>query len=250
MKKEVYKKTQQVREKYWWFLGRKKVIDSVLKKYLNQKKLKILDVGCGSATAFSVLSRFGFLFGVDKSDIAIRFCRKLNYVSLKKGDVVDLPFSKANFDLVAALDLLEHIQDDRKALKEFNRVLKNRGYLIVTVPAMPFLWGENDIAIYHFRRYQKKELKRKIESAGFEIKKLSYFNFFLFPFYLVWHFKKRFEWIIMKSHRAESTLVVRIPFLVNKFFTLLFSGESLFLPKINFPWGSSLICFAQKKECL
>lgn len=247
MKEGVYRWSQKLRNEHWWFLGRKKIIESILRSNLDRSNLKILDVGCGSATAISVLSHFGLLFGVDNSDIAVRFCRQLNYSRVKRGDAVNLLFSEESFDLVAALDLLEHVRDDRKALKEFNRVCKKGGGLIVTVPAMPFLWGESDVIVEHFRRYQKNELKEKIELAGFEIKKISYFNFFLFSLYPVWRFKEGLKRAIMKNCQVESTLMVKTPFLINKFFALLFSAESLFLPRINFPWGSSFICFARKR---
>lgn len=248
MKREVYQQSQKLRDEHWWFLGRKKIIGSVLNSNLNCSDLKILDVGCGSATALSVLSRFGRLTGVDNSNVAVKFCQKHNYSSTLKGDATNLPFPKAHFDLVAALDLLEHVHDDQKALKEFNRVCKNGGGVIITVPAMPFLWGENDILIDHFRRYQKDELKKKIELAGFEVKKLSYFNFFLLPFYLAWHFKEQLWRKMVKGYQTKQTLSVKVPFLINKFFTLLLLVEGLFLPRIDFPWGSSLICFAQKSR--
>jgi len=247
MKKEVYQWSQRLRDKHWWFLGRKKIIESVLKSRLSCSNLKILDVGCGSATAISVLSGFGRLFGVDNSDVAINFCRQLNYFKVKRGNAAGLPFPKKSFDLVAALDLLEHIRDDGKVLREFNRVCRKGGGLIITVPAMPLLWGRSDVLVDHFRRYQKNELRKKIELAGFRVKKLSYFNFFLFPLYLVWRFKENFKQVIKKSYRTGSVLTVKIPYSINIFFALLFSAESLFLSRINFPWGSSLICFAQKK---
>ncbi len=231
MREEIYKQTQQEREKYWWFLGRRKIINTILKRYLNnaKHKLKILDVGCGSATAFSSLKSFGSLYGVDKSDIAVKFCRKLDYVEVKKADATKLPYLKSTFDLVVALDLLEHVENDIQALKEFNRVLKNYGYLMITVPAMPFLWNEKDQKISHFRRYLKGELKAKIQSAGFEVKRISYFSFFLFPFYLLWHFNVRIQKIIDKNYRIKSGSVIRIPSWLNIIFTILFSAESFLL---------------------
>lgn len=246
MEIEVYQQANDLRDKHWWFLGRKQVILSVLAAYLKTGNLKILDAGCGAATSLPILATFGKLYGVDKAKEAIKFCQKKGYTQLKKGSVTALPFTDKTFNLVTALDLLEHIKNDQKAISEFARVCKSGGWLVITVPAFSFLWGENDIAVHHFRRYGKAELKSKIEKSGFKIKKLSYFNFFLFPLFLVWYLLWLVKRKIIRGDKARSTLSIGLPSLINKFFALLFSQEARFLPTINFPFGLSLICLAQK----
>lgn len=247
MEIEVYQQANDLKGKHWWFLGRKQVISSVLTRYLKTGSFKILDAGCGAATSLPILTTFGKLYGVDKAKKAIKFCQKKGYTQLKRGSVASLPFADKTFNLVAALDLLEHLKNDQKAISEFSRVCKKGGWLVITVPAFSFLWGENDIAAHHFRRYEKGELKRKIEKSGFKIKKLSYFNFFLFPLFLVWHLARLVKRKIIRGDKARSTLSIGLPSLINKFFALLFSQEARFLPAINFPFGLSLICLAQKE---
>lgn len=242
MEIEVYQQANRLKNSHWWFLGRKKIISTLLKRYLADKNCQILDVGCGAGTSFPVLSDFGQIFGVDKSEEAIKFCRNAGYFVLKKGEANSLPFTDEKFDLVASLDLLEHIKDDRGALSELFRVCRKGGWLVVTVPAFPFLWGENDLATHHLRRYRKDELMKKIEEAGFKIKKLSYFNFYLFPIFLIWHIFGKMK----VNNQPKSSLNFDFPLVLNKIFLFLFSSEAKVLLISDFPFGLSLICLAQK----
>lgn len=247
MELEVYQQADRQKDQHWWFLGRRKIISSILSSKIKNKNLKVLDAGCGAATSLPILRPFGKIIGIDKSPKAINFCRKKDYSQLARADVASLPFKDKSFDLIAALDLLEHVKDDRQVIQELARVCQKGSWLIVTVPAFSFLWGENDIATHHFRRYQKMELKNKVEKSGFEIKKLSYFNFFLFPLFLVWHVLSQIRKKWTKDYQPKSSLIINFPGWLNKFFILLFSLEAIFLPVIDFPFGLSLICLAQKK---
>lgn len=243
MEIEVYRQAHRLKDSHWWFLGRKKIISTLLAKFLSGKNYQILDVGCGAGTSFPILADFGQISGVDKSEEAIKFCRNIGYSLLKKGDVNSLPFDSGKFNLVTSLDLLEHVRDDRKALSELYRVCLKGGWLVVTVPAFSFLWGENDISTHHFRRYSKDELRNKIEDAGFKIIKLSYFNFYLFPVFLVWNIFSKLK----TNNQPKSSMNIKLPSVLNNIFLFLFSSEGNLLTKYNFPFGLSLICLARKK---
>ena len=80
----------------------------------------------------------------------------------------------ATLDVVVALDVLEHLDDDRRALGEILRVLRPGGVLLTTVPAYPFLWSSHDEALGHRRRYRRAELRERVSSAGFEVMLCSY----------------------------------------------------------------------------
>jgi predicted SAM-dependent methyltransferase len=82
--------------------------------------------------------------------------------------------------LLSALDLLEHMDDDMRALKEFHRVLEPEGFLLLAVPAYRFLWSEHDEAPMHRRRYVASELHVKLTCSGFRVLKRSYAVFFAF----------------------------------------------------------------------
>lgn len=100
----------------------------------------------------------------------------LDYAAKRLGDRVELyqmdakaiPFT-AEFDLIAACDVLEHIDDDERVLAEMRRALKPGGGLLLTVPQHPFLWSHTDEVACHKRRYRRTELQEKCRRAGFRV---------------------------------------------------------------------------------
>jgi SAM-dependent methyltransferase len=79
-------------------------------------------------------------------------------------------------DTVVCLNVLEHVEDDRAALRNFHEVLVDSGRLILLVPAFRFLFGSMDRADGHFRRYTRRELAAKVSERGFSIESLRYMN--------------------------------------------------------------------------
>ena len=128
--------------------------------------------------------RWGARRRLDLSAKALSFCRDRGLEQLVRGDAAQPPFGDGTFDIVLALDLIEHVEDDRAALSGLWRVLKPGGRLIVFTPAFQFLWSAQDRVSHHFRRYTAPELRSKLVEAGYAIDKLSYANTLLFP--VVW----------------------------------------------------------------
>lgn len=121
------------------------------------------------------------LFEIDIELDPLRYCREDRLLPVSQADAVQLPFCDAAFDLVAALDTLEHLQDDAAALREFHRICRPDATLLVTVPAFPMLWGSVDDLGHHYRRYQRRELVAKVEAAGFSVRLVHFFNSILLP---------------------------------------------------------------------
>ena len=90
-------------------------------------------------------------------------------------------FPAGAYDLVAMLDVLEHVPDDKGSLAAIKDRLKPGGTLLLTVPINPWMWSAHDVAHHHHRRYRKQEIRRLAEDAGYEIQLLSPFNSLLFP---------------------------------------------------------------------
>jgi ubiquinone/menaquinone biosynthesis C-methylase UbiE len=126
-----YEKMYEFEDKYWWWVGRARLVKNMLSG-MALKSPNILDVGCGTGYNLSYLSTFGEVVGIDFSECAIRFCAKRNYNNVIQANAENMPFKEKTFDLITALDLLEHV-DDGKALQEFHRCLKPGGYLLLTV---------------------------------------------------------------------------------------------------------------------
>ncbi|MCP4661270.1 MAG: class I SAM-dependent methyltransferase [bacterium] len=178
-------------ELHWWARGRREVFSAVLARYLRPGDAqRVLDVGCGSGLNLPVLRPFGSVAAVDLSRTRLQFARGYNPGLLCQADIHRLPFASNSFDLVTALDVIEHSEVPTSILAEMRRVCAAGGKALVSVPAFQFLWGEHDFIAGHVKRYTSRELGREMNSAGFRILKMSYFNFFLFPPFAVFRWTK------------------------------------------------------------
>src|SRR5258708_20211200 len=107
----------EVETNHWWWVARKRIVTTLLKKHLHSKNNKILDAGCGTGAGMLYLRELGTVYGVDLSPTAVAFCKKRGISNVKTADVSKLPFKKNFFDLVCLMDVIEHIQDDKKVIK-------------------------------------------------------------------------------------------------------------------------------------
>lgn len=243
MKIDEYQKMYHLEETHWWFVGKRKIVLSLLDKlYTPTTNLKIMDVGCGTGTMMNYLKKYGSVVGIDTSDEALNFCRQRGKRKVYKANINRLPFNNSSFDLVTALDVIEHVEEDDQALQELFRVCKKGGRVTITVPAYNFLWSKHDIALEHKRRYTAKELKKKIENVGFHMEFFSYTNIFIFPFAFIW----RIFGNLLRPKAIPKSDPIPTLFLINKILRGLYSIESKLLKYFSFPYGISLVCIAKK----
>lgn len=232
------------REKtYWWHVGRIRIIQSYLKRAkVDEKRSKILNIGCGTGGTIDMLERFGDTDNVDISDEAIKFMKQQGHKSITKVSDIKLPFKAKTYDVACAFDVLEHIDKHVDALKEWKRVTKDDGVIIITVPAYQWLWSGHDVSLHHKRRYTIKRLAAAAQEAGLKPDKMSYAIVFSLP--LVAGFRlldKTLRW------RASSeTSYVNVPSWINMFFTKLLYGEAKLHGVISFPFGTSVIAVFSK----
>ncbi len=234
-------------ERHWWFVGRRKIVFSILDKYIPVVKgqLRLLDVGCGTGFNLARLDKYGHATGVDISEEAVKFSRLRNCKDVLKIDKGKLPFSDNTFNVITVLDVIEHIDDDYAALCDYYRVMKGNGILLITVPAHGFLWGAHDVAVGHRRRYVAGGLKDKVEKVGFALEKLTYFETLFFPFVLLSRIREKFA----KKAADNSSPVIRIKdrsYFVNRLLGFIFSLEARFLEGFDFKYGVLLLCVARK----
>jgi ubiquinone/menaquinone biosynthesis C-methylase UbiE len=242
MKTSEYQKMSKLEGTYWWHVGRKYIIDQQLKKYLNKNNSKILNIGCGTGGMITLLEKHGLVTNVDVSNEAIKFARRMGFKNLLKYDGKKLPFKDSSFDLVVATDVLEHIDNDDGALKEWARVLKKDGILLITVPAYKWLWSNHDESLHHFRRYTAHELAVKINRTRLNILTRTYCISFSFP--LIAGFRALEKTMPNKTKRESS--YVKIPKLINDLFIYFLRVESLILKKFNLPVGTSILVICKK----
>lgn len=214
---------------------------TLLENYLPKDgKLKILDVGCGPGAALIYLSKFGDVIGIDKSDEALKFARTRGKVI--KGDISSLPFEKETFDLVVCLDVLYHKWvNTEKALLEIKRVLKSRGTVLIREPAYDWFKSSEDIASQTKHRFTTGEIKNKFQNS-FDILKLTYVNFFLFPIAFV----KRLPEVLGVKAKKEVGDATSIPSFLNNFLLFIFRIERALIAHVNFPFGTSVLLVAKK----
>jgi len=250
MEKEYYKEYYRLETDHWVFSARRKIALSMLgRRYLARcaqgaSRPDILDAGTGTGVMLGELGRFGNATGLDISKDAVEFCRKRGLTSVVKGSVGSLPFHDSSFDIICAMDILEHLDDDGKALEEFHRALRPEGILLVTVPAHMFMWGPHDEINMHKRRYTLGEVSVKVRRAGFKIERISYFNFFFFPAAALIRVGRR---IIFGDNLKPKSDLGAVPGPVNKVLEKIFSSERFLLKCCNLPFGVSVICVARRE---
>lgn len=228
---------------YWWFVARRRLLESMIKDVAGKYKAPlILDVGCGTGINFSLLSRFGETISTDESEDALKFSKNRGLTRIVRSDIEFLPFKSSTFDIITALDVLEHIDDDLEAMAELLRVIKKDGVLLITVPAYGFLWSEHDEALHHRRRYTASELRNKLTNSGFEVERISYYITFLFFPILFMRFAQS---LFKKSVRAKTSHII-LPKWLNSLMIGILGLERFLLRWVNFPFGVSLVCVVRK----
>jgi ubiquinone/menaquinone biosynthesis C-methylase UbiE len=244
MNVEEYAQMYRLESSHWYFVGKARLIRRMLACFA-PPQARLLDVGCGTGNILDVLKQFGEAVGIDASPVALEFCRRRGLQHLHLGDVsARLPAPDESYDIVCAFDVLEHLEDDMKALAELQRVCQPGGHILLTVPALPILWSAHDEALAHKRRYTKQKLSRLLRQAGLRLRKVSYTNALLFPLALAYRLTGRMSQV--RQSRQQSDFFVELPRWMNTAFLGVFTLEGILLTRMNFPLGVSLLCVCEK----
>ncbi len=245
MEKDFYKTYFESEKNHWWFRVRRNIILSLIRKYEISKTAKIFDFGCGSGYTVGYLQKLGYdASGADVSVEAIKFglSKGIRNLSIAKGIEVSPP--EGGFDLILALDVIEHLEDAPEAIKGLKSALKSGGRAIVTVPAYKWMWGVQDEVAHHFRRYTMSGLADTVKRASnFTIIHKTYFNTFLFlPIVVVRMLSK---WLNLKERESDFDINSR---LINGLFYFIFNLETYFLKLLSFPFGVSILFVLKKND--
>lgn len=163
-------------ERHWWYRGRRRVIRAVIDALGLAPGARILDAGCGSGRTLDELSSYGSVAGIDASEQAVAAARARGHAEVRVGRLEALPWAAGSFDLVTALDVIEHTPDDRLTLGELRRVTRPGGHALLTVPAYQWLFSAHDVANRHYRRYARTGLLRATGESGWSVVRTTYFN--------------------------------------------------------------------------
>ncbi|MCI0664264.1 MAG: class I SAM-dependent methyltransferase, partial [Acidobacteria bacterium] len=214
-----------VEDDHWWFIGRRAIVFAQIEDALEASPLfrQILDIGCGTGATMDHLRGYGEVQGIDLSEIPLGFSRRRGHNRVFCASATELPFENESFDLITALDVIEHLDDDVKGLSEIRRVLKPDAPAIIFVPAFQALWGPNDVQSGHRRRYRIAQLQTAIEAARLSVERISYANIAMFiP---IWLGRKM---LTLFGRREQAENRINHPS-INKLLAGIFSSEANWL---------------------
>ncbi len=231
-----------IQKQHWWFVIKKEIILDAISLYTKLKpNSQILDIGCGSGLMLNALEKIGITNGMDMSSEAIAFSREIFSGPVKQGSLPkNVPYPENSFELITALDVIEHIDDDTASLVTIKNLLSPSGKAIITVPAYMFLWSKFDEMNEHKRRYTLRELEQKLKNAGLQVENISYFNSLLFPIiFLI----RKLNNIIGRDGISD----VDMPgYLVNQTLKRIFGLEKFLLRILKLPFGVSILAIVKK----
>ena len=248
MEEKIYDATNTMDDTHWWFIGRRKIIKTILNKYIERidsLPLDILEIGSGTGGNLIILNNYGNVTGVEMSSTAIEFSKKRignnSNITIYQSDNIDWLLSEnKRYDIICLFDVLEHIENDGDFLNSLKQLLNVNGKIVLTVPAYNFLWSNHDTSHHHFRRYRACSLKQIYSKFDFTIEKLSYFNTLLFPLAVIDRLKS-------KITKNESSQNLYPSDTLNKVFKTFFLLEGNFIDKFSFPFGLSIVSVIKVK---
>jgi SAM-dependent methyltransferase len=230
----------ELEKTHWWFLVRRSFVLHQAQRYAPPSPARLLEVGCGTGATLRGLSSLfpdAKVTGVEPAASVVQVAAAAG-CDVVQGSFEQLPVAAGSVDMLLALDVLEHLDDDAAGLAEAGRALRPGGRLLVTVPALPSLWGPHDELNHHRRRYTRATLCDRLVVAGFRIERVTYFNTVLLP--LAW-----LERTIAKRRQRSAMVSQPAPF-VNAVLRRLFALELPLLRRIDLPIGLSLLLVATK----
>lgn len=230
-------------DRHWWFVGRRRIVAQLIARFVPlPANARVLEAGCGYGGNLAMLGEVGDVQAFECNDDARAYAQSLLRRPVTYGMLPDaIGFDNDRFDLIAMLDVLEHIDDDVASLRTLGERLAPGGALLLTVPAVPWLWSDHDILHQHKRRYTRRLLAERLHAAGFEIVGIGFFNTLLFPLALA----QRLMAPLFVGGGGHDTAP---PEPLNAVLTGIFSLEARLLGRIPFPIGLSLFAVARKRR--
>ncbi len=240
MKSEEIYLFAQIEKEHFFYRARRDLVRRWLPRLLPGAagKIKVIEAGAGTGIMLDELRPEYDAVGCDLYfDPEV----SLDKTHMVRSDARFLPFADEAADATLALDLIEHLDDDLVALKEFKRITRPGGYIFLNVPAFPLLFSDWDRAVGHKRRYKKDRLQMLAQQAGLEMVFLNYVN--SMPFFSILIYRQlRSAFGIGKNNRLEDKLPPRW---INRLLLWAFIQQGT-RSWINLPFGMSLFAILKK----
>ncbi|KEQ53123.1 Type 12 methyltransferase [Sphingobium chlorophenolicum] len=235
MDRSAYASMSAQEQDHWWFVARRAIIDSLIRAHVPlPPEAHILEAGCGTGGNIPLLAQFGTLDAMEYDADARALASARGLCRVEPGALPDaIGFGDTRYDMIALLDVLEHIDQDEASLHALGARLAPNGRLLLTVPAAPWLWSDHDVLHHHKRRYTHEGLLQVVRAAGLKVEVSGYFNSLLFPLAVAQRFAH--QWL-----RRDAPLDARPSPLINAALQRVFAAERHVLGRIPFPVGLSL----------
>ncbi|MDV3458752.1 class I SAM-dependent methyltransferase [Sphingomonas sp. HF-S4] len=242
MDRIVYERMAAHDTTHWWYRARRDILAEYLTRWGGlPEDARILEIGCGTGHNLPMLAQFGEIDAIEIDETAGAKASERLGKPVGTSPLPDLVgIEPGSYDLVAVLDVIEHVEDDVAALKAIATALKPGGKILITVPAHQWMWSAHDVVNHHKRRYSKAGFAALLDKAGLRGAKLGYFNSLLFPVAVA----ARFAGKLMGKDDSDDSPP---PKPLNTLFEGIFRVERHLVGRIPLPPGLSLITLASKK---
>lgn len=245
MQETEYFNIARAEQSHWWYAAMRATCASWLRRLpfaRGRAAPRILDAGCGAGGGLRWLSDLGRAFGVDVHSLALELASGKGRAPLARADVRALPFQRNSFDAVTSFDVLCQLEQggDLAALREFTRVLRPGGWLLLRLPAHETLRGAHDLCVKTRRRYSRGEVRAKLRGVGLHVARVSYANAAILPPALAWRTLQR----LLASKPASD--VRETPRWLGFLLELLLGAERAWLRHFDLPFGLSVLALARK----
>lgn len=245
MKDVVHEEYGRRARDHWWFRARRAIFARLLDEQgALPERARIVDVGPGYGVNADVLAPRGALIALDLDARSLAACDGARPV---RADATAPPFRDRSVDLICALDVLEHLDDDAGALRRWREALRPDGRLLLSVPAFPALWGRQDVLSEHRRRYRRAPLDALLRTAEYDVLRLTYFNTLLFPPIALLRLVMR-PFLSRSVQDGGSDLEVSLPLGLDRLLYGLFACEAGWLARRDLPFGVSLLAVAAPRS--
>jgi SAM-dependent methyltransferase len=239
-------------DQHWWFATRTWSLLNLLDANVLRRDGDVLDIGCGAGNMIHHLSRYGRVKGMDVDPRPVEMAQARGY-DVQQGDPTrGTTFPNASFDLVTVLDVIEHVDEDEAIVREAYRVLRPGGILAISTPAFQWLWSYNDVLNGHKHRYTPRELRERVQRAGFRVRRLSFGFFLVFPMsapLILFRNRLGAKKQLSSHHFQQDAYQVEMEHTAPWLNTILRGVghiEAALVARMNLPIGTSLMVIAEK----
>jgi dolichyl-phosphate beta-glucosyltransferase len=244
MQASTYDDMARLEASHWWFRAKRALVADALTRFPHGGE-SALDVGCGAGATVELLRERGFrrVVGTDLSGYALGLVKARDPAAglvLAKAEA--LPVPDGTLGALTCLDVVEHLDDDREALRELHRAVHSEGLLVVTVPAYQWAWSDHDVALGHRRRYTRSTITNAATDAGFDVIRCTHFHSWLVPPALMLRKTPAHRFIRGRPEEASFGNP-----LVNRALALVTKAERALLRVTDLPFGLSILLVAKPR---